>query len=154
MEGIKITDQNLFAEEDIDTLKNKIHSVFYSEGDVNLEERQNTLEGSSTLNSYEVDFYPQGEGTRIQVKYGLTTLGLILGILFLFLGVIIGAIILLFWYMKMDGVKSALDKAFPHYNVPSQQSYAQQPQQQSQPQPDEPPEKDPDDQITPPPPED
>lgn len=51
MDGIKLTDQNLFAEEDIETVKNKIHSIFYSKGDVNLQGYQNSLEGSSTLNS-------------------------------------------------------------------------------------------------------
>lgn len=75
MEGIKISDQTLFTEEGVEEAKNKLRSIVYSEGGgVNLNGYQNTLEGSSTLNSYEIDLYPQENGTSIRVKYGLTTL--------------------------------------------------------------------------------
>ncbi|MFP3872331.1 MAG: hypothetical protein ACOC55_05940 [Candidatus Natronoplasma sp.] len=133
MEGIELTDQNLFSEDSIHEAKNKVRSILHAEGDVTLQDRQNRLEGSTTLNSYEIDFYPQDEGTRIHVKYGLSTVGLVLGLIFLIIGVVIGAIILLLWYMKMDSVKDALNRAFPGYNVPPQQGYAQQPQQQPPP---------------------
>ncbi|MFW6141515.1 MAG: hypothetical protein ACOC53_03025 [Candidatus Saliniplasma sp.] len=118
MEGIKLTDQNLFTREDVETAKRKVHSIVYSEGDVNLNGYQNTLEGHSTLNSYEVEFFPQRDGTGIRVKYGLTTIGLILGIILLVPGVIFGVIILLLWYLKMDEVKSSLGRAFPMYVPP------------------------------------
>ncbi|MFO7791687.1 MAG: hypothetical protein R6W73_01720 [Candidatus Saliniplasma sp.] len=119
MEGIKISDQNLFAEEDIESAKAKIRSIVHAEGGVQLKGVQNSLEGNSTLNSYEIDFYPQEKGTSIRVKYGLTTLGLILGVILLFVGVVVGAIILILWYIKMDEVKSAMDKAFPEYVPPA-----------------------------------
>ena len=124
MDGIKLSDQNLFTNDDVETAKNKIRSIVYSESSTNLTSYQNILEGKSTLNSYEFEFYPQRNGTSIQAKYGLTTLGLILGIILLIPGVIFGAIIFILWYLKMDEVKSALGRAFPQY-VPPQYAYPQ-----------------------------
>ncbi len=117
MEGIKITDQDLYEGEGVNKAKNKIWSVFSSEG-VQLKEMQNRLKGESTLNSFEIDFFPQNGGTRIQVKYGLTTLGVIFTIILLALGVVVGAILLLIWYMKMDDIKSSLSDAFPGFVPP------------------------------------
>jgi len=119
MEGIKITDQDLYGGKGIQEAKNKVWSVFSSEG-VQLQETQNRLKGESTLNSFEIDFFPQNDGTRIQVKYGLTTLGIILTIILLALGVVVGAILLLIWYMKMDDIKSSLSDAFPGFVPPEQ----------------------------------
>ncbi len=134
MDGIKLSDQNLFTNDDVETAKSKIQSIVYSESSINLSGYQNILEGKSTLNSYEFEFYPQRNGTSIQAKYGLTTLGLILGIILLMPGVIFGAIIFILWYLKMDEVKSALGRAFPQYFPPQygyQQGQAQPPQEPS-----------------------
>jgi len=117
MEGIKITDQDLYGGEDVQKAKNKVWSVFSTEG-IQLQEMQNRLKGESTLNSYEIDFFPQNDGTRIRVKYGLTTLGIILAVILLALGVVIGAILLLIWYMNMDDIKSSLSNAFPSFVPP------------------------------------
>ncbi len=123
MDGIRITDQSLFTEENLETAKGKIQSIFHTKADVTLTSTgyQNTLEGENILNSYEVNFYPQEKGTSIEINYGVSTVGLILGVIFLILGVIIGLIILLIWFIKMDDVKSALKNAFPQYHVPPAQ---------------------------------
>lgn len=134
MEGIKITDQDLYGNEGVQEVKNRIWSVFSSEG-VHLEDIQNKLRGETTLNSYEIDLFPQDEGTRIRVKYGLTSLGLILTIVLLIPGVVFGAILLLFWYVKMDEIKSSLSNAFPGYVPPQRppaRGYNQQPRGEDQ----------------------
>ncbi len=132
MDGIEITDQNLFTDEDVETAKSKIQSVFNAEANILLRGYQNRLEGDGFLNSYEVEFYPQEDGTWIRVKHGATILGLILGVIFLLLGVIIGLIIILLWYIKMDRVKGALNRAFPQYHVPPAQGFTAQTQQPPQ----------------------
>jgi len=117
MEGIKITDQELYGDEEVQKAKNKVWSIFSTEG-IQLQEMQNRLKGESTLNSYEIDFFSQNDRTRIRVKYGLTTVGVILTVILLALGVVVGAILLLIWYMKMDDIKSSLTNAFPGFLPP------------------------------------
>lgn len=119
MEGIKVTDQTLYTDDEVQESKNKIWSIFSSEG-VDLQESRNRLKGESTLNSYEIDFLTQGEGTRIQVKYGFTVLGVILTVILLAAGVVFGALMVLIWYMKMDEIKSSLSSAFSAYVPPNQ----------------------------------
>lgn len=117
MDGIKISDQNLYGNEGVENTKNKVWSVFSSQG-VHLDGGQNRLTGDSFINSYEVDFFPHDDGTRIHVKYGLSTLGIFLAIILLILGVVLGLILLIYWYIKMDEMKSSLSHAFPGFVPP------------------------------------
>ena len=124
MEGLRITGQTLFSDQDIETIKREIASTLSAEGtEVMAWER--TITGESTLNTYEINLFPGDKGTRIEVNYGMSTLGLMLTVIFLVLGGIIGVIILLLWYLKMDDIKSSLKHAFPGYMPPPQQQQQQ-----------------------------
>ena len=124
MEGLRITGQSLFSDQDIETIKREIASTLSAEGtEVMAWER--TITGESTLNTYEINLFPGDKGTRIEVNYGMSTLGLMLTVIFLVLGGIIGVIILLLWYLKMDDIKSSLKHAFPGYMPPPQQQQQQ-----------------------------
>jgi len=150
MEGLRITGQTLFSDQNIENIKREIASILSSENaEVMAWER--TVTGESTLNTYEINLFPQQDGTRIEVNYGISTLGLVLTLIGLVIGGIIGVILLVLWYMKMDDIKSSLKHAFPGYMPPQQQqgySQGQQgqynsppQQQQSQQQPPPPPEQ-------------
>lgn len=120
MEGLRITGQTLFSDQDNETIKHKIASILSANGsEVMAWER--TITGESTLNTYEVNLFPGDKGSRIEVNYGMSTLGIILTLIFLVLGGIIGIIILVLWYMKMDDIKSELKHAYPGYMPPQQQ---------------------------------
>ncbi|MFW5928431.1 MAG: hypothetical protein ACOCSL_04425 [Thermoplasmatota archaeon] len=132
MEGLKITGKTLFSDEDPESIKREIASILSSEGN-EVMGWERTITGESTLNTYEINLFPGDKGTRIEVNYGMSTLGLILTLIFLVLGGIIGVIILLLWYLKMDEIKSSLKHAFPGYMPPpqqQQQGYGQGPQNQ------------------------
>ncbi|MFW5904534.1 MAG: hypothetical protein ACOCTK_03600 [Candidatus Saliniplasma sp.] len=132
MEGLRITGQTLFSDQDIETIKREIASTLSSEGNETVA-WERTITGESTLNTYEINLFPGEKGTRIEVNYGMSTLGLILTLVFLVLGGIIGVIILILWYFKMDEIKSSLKHAFPGFMPPPQQQqrgYGQGPQNQ------------------------
>ncbi|MFP4050996.1 MAG: hypothetical protein ACLFVB_04575 [Thermoplasmata archaeon] len=132
MEGLKITGKTLFSDEDPESIKRETASILSSEGN-EVMGWERTITGESTLNTYEINLFPGDKGTRIEVNYGMSTLGLILTLIFLVLGGIIGVIILILWYLKMDEIKSSLKHAFPGYMPPpqqQQQGYGQGPQNQ------------------------
>ena len=120
MEGLRITGQTLFSDQDIETIKREIASTLSAEG-AEAVAWERTITGESTLNTYEINLFPGDKGTRIEVNYGMSMLGVILTLIFLVLGAIIGIIILLLWYLKMDEIKSSLKHAFPGYMPPPQQ---------------------------------
>ncbi len=124
MEGLRITGQTLFSDQDIETIKREIASTLSSEG-AEAVAWERTITGESTLNTYEINLFPGDKGSRIEVNYGMSTLGVILTLIFLVLGGIIGVIILLLWYLKMDDIKSSLKHAFPGYMPPPQQQQQQ-----------------------------
>ncbi len=133
MEGIRITGQNLFSQESIDSAKNKVHSLIASKG-MDIEpgpqdyqtqtpprpRSQNFIQASSTLNSIEVRFQPYQGGTKIEVDHGITTIGLILGVLGLIFFAL-GLIAFLLWFLKYNETKDDLQRTFPGYLPPTQQ---------------------------------
>lgn len=131
MEGLRITGQTLFSDEDPESIKREIASILSSEGnEVMAWER--IVTGESTLNTYEVNLFPGEKGTRVEVNFGMSTLGVILTLIFLVLGGIIGVILLIIWYLKMDDIKSSLKHAFPGYMPPPQQQQQYGPRQPNQ----------------------
>lgn len=124
MEGLRISGQTLFSDQNIETIKREIASTLSAKG-AEAMAWERTITGESTLNTYEINLFPGDKGTRIEVNYGMSTLGLILTLIFLVLGGIIGVIILLLWYLKMDDIKSSLKHAFPGYMPPPQQQQQQ-----------------------------
>jgi len=150
MEGIRITGQDLFSEENIETTKNKVQSLLVSKG-MNIKgsfkankvknnqtsksnpsnsydmHAQNTIQASSRLNSIEVRFRSFQGGTKIEVNHGITKLGLILGIVGFFMSFLssflfaLGLIVFLIWFLKYNETKDDLNRAFPAYLSSSHQ---------------------------------
>ncbi len=141
MEGIRITGQNLFSQESIDSAKNKVQSLIHSKG-MDLKggpeggyggqqapsqappqgpgpQPQSVIEADSTFNSIEVRFQPYQGGTRMEVDHGITTVGLILGIIGLFFFAL-GAIVFILWFLKYNETKDDLNRTFPAYMPPAQ----------------------------------
>ena len=133
MDGIRITAQNLFSEESIASSKDRVRSLIVSKG-LDLESRadgyqaqpipggqpQSVIRASSTLNSMEVRFQSYQNGTKIEVDHGITTIGLILGLLGLII-FLLGAIVFLIWFLKYNETKDDLHRMFPGYLPPPQQ---------------------------------
>ncbi len=136
MEGIRISGQTLFSDQDIDRIKHEIASIL-SANDAEVMAWERTITGESTLNTYEIHISPGKKGNRIDVNFGMSTLGIILTLIFLVFGAIIGIIILIIWYLKMDDIKSTLRQAFPGYMPPPQQQYYRQGQYSNKGQPNQ-----------------
>ncbi|MGM0509534.1 MAG: hypothetical protein ACQESD_00195, partial [Thermoplasmatota archaeon] len=119
MDGLRIGGQHLYNQGDMAQTKNTVQSILHGE-DMDVEYLPNGgMEGKSTLNSIEVNFIQHQGGTRVEVDHGITTVGVILGVILLMAFVLGGIIVLLFWYMKYDDLKDALKRAFPGYIPPA-----------------------------------
>lgn len=120
MDGLRIGGQHLYSEGGVQQAKSTVQSILYTE-DMDVQFLPNGgIEGKSTLNSIEVNFFPHQNGTRVEVDHGISTVGVILGVILLMAFVLGGIIVLLFWYMKYDDLKDALKRAFPGYMPPGQ----------------------------------
>lgn len=120
MDGISIGGQHLYSEEDVQQCQSKVHSILHSK-DMDVQYMPNGgIEGESTLNSIEVNFLPQQDGTMIEVDHGISPIGVILGVILMFAFVIGGLVIFLIWYLKYDELKDELKMAFPAYMPPGQ----------------------------------
>jgi len=118
MDGLRIGGQHLYSEGDMAQTKNTVQSILYGE-DMDVEYLPNGgMEGKSTLNSIEVNFFQHQDGTRVEIDHGISTVGVILGVILLVAFVLGGIIVLLFWYMKYDDLKDDLKRAFPGYMPP------------------------------------
>ncbi len=133
MDGIRITGQNLYAEERVRDVQEQARSILSSKGlDVESQYGQyGMLKGESFLNCVEVNLKDRGEGTSIEIDYGMTTLGVILTLVGLIIGVVIGALLVILWYLKTDELKSSFGRAYPGYGPPQHkyQTYGDQGQQ-------------------------
>lgn len=140
MEGIRVAGQGLFSQENKESAKDKVQSVVWSKG-MNIDpvpnkghgqrtqapatqgiRSQDIIEASSTLNSIEVRFQNYQGGIRIDVDHGITPIGLILGVIGLFIFGL-GLILFLFWFLKYNELKDELNRTFPAYLPPGQQQY-------------------------------
>ncbi len=119
MDGIRIGGQQLYTEDNTQNVLGHLHSIFVSEGlDID-EYNPNLISANSLFNSIEAKVSPYQKGTRIEVDHGISTIGLILGLVLLF--TVIGVVIFILWYMKYDKLKSELKRAFPAFLPPPQQ---------------------------------
>lgn len=117
MEGIRLTGQSLYSEDSISDVLDQSHSILVSKG-LDVDSFKDTIAGESFLNSVEVSTKPYQDGTYINVDYGMTTVGILLTVIFLFLGGVIGIILILLWYLKYDELKGAFRHAYPSYTPP------------------------------------
>ncbi len=118
MDGIRTGGQQLFSEENAQRVQEITHSVFVSEGLEIEQYGQGIISAKSFLNSVEAKIYPYQNGTRIELDHGISTIGLILGLVLLLLFVVGGIVILIIWYLKYDALKNELKRVFPAYLPP------------------------------------
>ncbi len=110
----------LYSEENAQTVQGHLHSIFTSEGQDIDDYQPGIISADSFLNSIEAKVYPYQKGTRIEVDHGISTVGLILGLVLL--PTVIGVVIFILWYMKYDKLKGELKRAFPAFMPPPPQS--------------------------------
>ncbi len=119
MDGIRVGGQQLYTEDNVQNVQGNLHSIFASEGlDID-EYGAGIISANSLFNSIEAKVYQYQKGTRIEIDHGISTIGLILGLILLF--TVIGVVIFILWYIKYDKLKSELKRAFPAFLPPPAQ---------------------------------